>query len=405
MSRANLGVQQAIASPDLVLVQVVAAIDDTNKITNLMSERLTEWYALHFPEFKHSDPLKYAQVVMVFDRSHPDLDALTAVVGEELAQTLAGKANRSMGVVLSEDDVKAVRAEAQALLQLYAYRDYLTSYADTLASRIAPNISHIAGPSLAAKLIAQSGSLAKMASFPASTIQVLGAEKALFKHLRSGSPPPKHGLIFQHAAISTAPKWVRGKISRCLAAKLCIASKADALSHHFIADKLKEQFEARAAMLRQRPQSAKKPQTQVQTVFGGKTKNFGSSPKPSFGGDRPRPPFGGDRPRPAFGQDRPRPSFNGPRPSGDRPRPSFGGDRPRPPHAGGDRPRPPYSGGDRPRPSFGGDRPRPPFAGGDRPRPPYGGEGKPRAPNRGGSDNQPSNKPFGKPKFGNKKRY
>ena len=364
MSRANLGVQQAIASPDLVLVQVVAAIDDTNKITNLMSERLTEWYALHFPEFKHSDPIKHAQVVMVFDRSHPDLEALTGVVGEELAQTLAGKANRSMGVVLSEDDVKAVRAQAQALLQLYAYRDYLTSYSDTLASRIAPNISHIAGPSLAAKLIAQSGSLAKMASFPASTIQVLGAEKALFKHLRSGSPPPKHGLIFQHAAISTAPKWVRGKISRCLAAKLCIASKADALSHHFIADKLKEQFEARAASLRQRPQPAKKPQTQIQTVFGGKTKSFGSGPRPSFGRDSERRPFGGDRPRPPFGGDRPRPSFGGQRPSGDRP-------------------------------SFGGDRPRPPF----------GVEGKPRPPNLGGSDNQPPRKPFGKPKFGNMKRY
>jgi len=367
MSRANLGVQQAIASPDLVLVQVVAAIDDTNKITNLMSERLTEWYALHFPEFKHADPVKHAQVVMVFDRSHPDLETLAQVVGQELAQTLAGKANRSMGVVLSEDDVKAVRAQATALLQLYAYRDYLTSYADALAGRIAPNISHIAGPSLAAKLIAQSGSLAKMASFPASTIQVLGAEKALFKHLRSGSPPPKHGLIFQHAAISTAPKWVRGKIARCLAAKLCIASKADAISHHFIADKLKEQFEARASMLRQKPQSAKKPVTQVQKVFGG---------RPMGGqGDRPRQQFGGDRPRPFGGQ-------------GNRPRQQFGGDRPRS-SFGGDRPRFGDQGGDRPRHSFGGDRPRPP--------------------NRGGSDNQPrggnEHRPFGKPKYGDRKRY
>jgi len=95
-------------------------------------------------------------------------------------------------------------------------------------------------------LIAQAGGLSKLASFPSSTVQVIGAEKALFKHLRSGSPPPKHGLIFQHVLISTSPKHARGKIARALAAKIAIAAKADAYSHNFIAEKLKEQFEARA---------------------------------------------------------------------------------------------------------------------------------------------------------------
>ncbi len=316
MSRAKRDVTQAIASPDLVLVQVVAAIDDTNKISNLMSERLVEWYGLHFPEFKHADPIKYAQVVLAFERTHPDQAALAALVGEDAAQSLSGKANRSMGVALSDDDLRAVRAQAGALLQLYGYRDYLNSYTDSLAARLCPNLSHIAGPSLAAKLIAQAGSLSKLASFPASTIQVLGAEKALFKHLKFGSPPPKHGLIFQHSAISTAPKWVRGKIARALAAKLCIAAKADAISHHFIAEKLKEQFEARANSLRGKPQPAKRP-AQIQQTFGGK-------PRSSFGGQRP--PFGGSREggeRRSFGG---KPGFGGGR-EGERPR-SFGGNRP-----------------------------------------------------------------------------
>jgi nucleolar protein 56 len=92
--------------------------------------------------------------------------------------------------------------------------------------------------------VAQAGGLHRLSFFPASTIQVLGAEKALFKHLRSGSKPPKHGLIFQHSSIGMSPKKVRGKIARALAAKLTIASKADAISHNFIAEKLKASFEA-----------------------------------------------------------------------------------------------------------------------------------------------------------------
>jgi nucleolar protein 56 len=127
-------------------------------------------------------------------------------------------------------------------------------------------MSHIAGPELAAKLVAQSGGLQRMAMFPASTIQVLGAEKALFKHLKSGSRPPKHGLIFQHASIGMAPKKVRGKISRCLAAKLTIAAKADAFSHNFIAEKLKAQFEAQVKriMAKQGASEAGKPERNFQ---------------------------------------------------------------------------------------------------------------------------------------------
>ncbi len=321
MFRAKAGVQQAMASPDLVLVQVVAAIDDMDKVANLVSERLTEWYGYHYPEFKQADPAKFAKVVLALDKDNPDPAALAPIIGEQSAQLTCDRAKKSVGVYLSPPDLQAVREQAQTLLTLLNHREELVRYSDELATRLAPNLSHIAGASLAAKLIAQAGSLNKLASFPASTVQVIGAEKALFKHLRSGSPPPKHGLIFQHPAISTAPRWTRGKLSRALAAKLTIASKADAYTHHFIAEKLKEQFEARVKALQGKPEPARKPGAPSSAA----PKRFDDRPRGGFGG---RPSSGDDRPRGNFGS---RPPFRGNRPQGGDSR-NF---QSRPPRSGG----------------------------------------------------------------------
>ena len=385
--RAKAGVQEAMASPDLVLVQVVAAIDDMDKISNLVSERLTEWYGYHFPEFKQADAAKFAGVVLALDRANPDVAALVPVLGEQTANNVCDKAKKSVGVYLSEKDLHAVRAQAQALINLLNYREELVAYSDELATRLAPNISHIAGPSLAAKLIAQAGSLNKLASFPSSTVQVIGAEKALFKHLRSGSPPPKHGLIFQHPAISTAPRWTRGKLARALAAKITIASKADAYTHHFIAEKLKDQFEARVKALNGKPEPVKKPgyKPPVYPIrYGGRPQSSGGFNRPRPGGfnrprnDGPRGPsrFNDDRPR----HDEPRHdgprndrpggfSPQGPRPGGDRPGGfSPGGPRPGNDRPGGNGPGPNREGGHRPGPREGGHRPGNDREGGHRPQ-------------------------------------
>ena len=93
---------------------------------------------------------------------------------------------------------------------------------------LAPNISSIAGENIGARLIAKAGSLEKLARIPSSTIQILGAEKALFRALKTGSKPPKHGILFQHDDIHTAPKWQRGKIARSIASKIAIAARVDA---------------------------------------------------------------------------------------------------------------------------------------------------------------------------------
>lgn len=243
--KARKRVQTAISSRDNLLIQSVGAIDELNKSSNLLFERLTEWYGMHFPELRTPDNAKYVEAVLVLDRHNPDAATLERIFGPQ-GPSVAGRARSSLGSQLSPDDISQVRSLALQVKALWKLRDEIEAYQAKIAQEVCPNMSHIAGPLLAAKLVAQAGGLQRIATFPSSTIQVLGAEKALFKHLRSGSKPPKHGLIFQHPLIGKAPKKARGKLSRALAAKLTIASKADAISHNFIAEKLKDSFEAQA---------------------------------------------------------------------------------------------------------------------------------------------------------------
>jgi len=269
MKKAREGVQEELASPDHILVQVVSSIDELNKVANLGYERLSEWYGLHFPEFKHRDPKKYAQIVLAMDRSKPDMQMLSELLGENSSAVLQ-KANNSMGVHFSPDDIEAVQNEARLVIAMLDERDSQEKYLENFAKRLAPNLCELCGSQVAAKLIAKAGSLKKLSIMPASTVQVIGAEKALFKHLKTGTSPPKHGIIFQHPLISTTPKGARGKIARALAAKIAIASKADAYSHNSIAAKLKEQFEARAhAILRKEKESPKK---ESKPIFAGSEK-------------------------------------------------------------------------------------------------------------------------------------
>jgi nucleolar protein 56 len=226
-------------------VQTVGSIDDLNKTANLLFERLSEWYGIYFPELRLSDQKKYLKAILSIDRKNASADALREALGES-AEIISQKAKTSMGADLTPADIEEIRSMAKMILSLYELRDGIEAYQEKLAAEICPNISHIAGAALAAKLVAEAGGLQRLAQLPASTVQVIGAEKALFKHLRTGSKPPKHGVIFQHALISMSPKNVRGKIARALATKIAIGAKADAYTKHFIAEKLKAQFDARA---------------------------------------------------------------------------------------------------------------------------------------------------------------
>ena len=150
-----------------------------------------------------------------------------------------------MGADLAETDLTQIQSLCKNILSLYQLRENMENYLDTAMEEVAPNVKAMVGSLLGARLIAISGGLTNLARRPASTIQVLGAEKALFRSLKTGSRPPKHGIIFQHTYLHEAKKWHRGKIARALAGKLAIAARSDAFGGRYIADELKANLEKR----------------------------------------------------------------------------------------------------------------------------------------------------------------
>jgi nucleolar protein 56 len=159
-------------------------------------------------------------------------------------------ARNSVGGEMDEKDLKQIKELAYIILQLIALRGRLIDYLEDCIRKEAPNLTGLVGPIIGAKLIAKAGGLEKLAKMPASTIQVLGAEKALFRAIRSGGKPPKHGIIFQHTLIHQAPRKMRGKIARALAAKLAIAARIDYYTKEDISEKLSEELAERIKEIR-----------------------------------------------------------------------------------------------------------------------------------------------------------
>ncbi|MEM4389490.1 MAG: hypothetical protein QXG98_02410 [Candidatus Micrarchaeia archaeon] len=248
--KARLGVREAFIQRDRILIHTISAIDELAKTNNLLYERLAEWFKIYFPEMRADEPEKYCALVEIVDKERFDVGRVAQIVGEAKARELEAKARMSLGIDLQNKDLEEIRLFASRLRAHYELRRQLEGYLESLAREVCPNLTHLLGAPLAAKLIAQAGGLSRLATLPASTVQILGAEKALFKHLRAKTKPPKHGLLFQHPLISTAPKKQRGKIARALAAKVAIAAKADAFTKHFIAEKLKVEFESRVKAIR-----------------------------------------------------------------------------------------------------------------------------------------------------------
>jgi len=242
-------VKKAAEKRDLFIAQAINAIDDINKTINLFASRLREWYGLHFPELNnivedHKDYIKIISEIGL--RSSMNMEALKNIgFGDDEARKIVSAAKRSMGAEFTEFDLDAIRSLSDTTLALYGVRRKLEKYIDEAMKEVAPNIRGLVGPLLGARLISLAGGLNKLATLPASTIQVLGAEKALFRALRTGGKPPKHGVIFQHPAIHKSPRWQRGKIARALAAKLAIAARIDAFTGEYKADILKEELEKR----------------------------------------------------------------------------------------------------------------------------------------------------------------
>lgn len=245
LEEARRKLKAAMLKRDAILLHTVGTINELNRASNLLSGRLQEWYGMYFPELKLADAEKYARFVAMFDRKNLEKNTLSDLVGAEKASEIIRLASSSIGIEPSPAELESVRKLAGEIVALHAVRDSIEELQAGIAKEVAPNLCHLVEPALAAKLIAQAGSIERLASLPASTVQVLGAEKALFKHLRKGTRPPKYGIIFQHPLISNAPPGHAGKLARALATKLVIAAKADAFTKNFIAPRLKENFDKR----------------------------------------------------------------------------------------------------------------------------------------------------------------
>jgi nucleolar protein 56 len=243
---AKKAVQRAQSERSVIVTQAAQLLNELDKTLNVLSNKLREWYGVHFPELsRHVDNHRtYAQVVnTIGDRINIDAGQLKELGLGRQAKAIITSAQDSMGAPMAPDDIGEITRLASRLLSLYEYRPEVESYLASTAMEVAPNLSEVAGPVLAAKLIEKAGSLKKLAMMPSGTIQLLGAEKALFRSKKTGSKPPKHGLIFQHPYVHSKPRKLRGRSARTLASKLALAARADVFSGNPIGVELRRQLD------------------------------------------------------------------------------------------------------------------------------------------------------------------
>ncbi len=223
-------VTEVSQSPDLHIIQAINTLDETDKIINSISSRLREWYGLHFPELDNLiDSINgYSQIVLSGTRENISKeDFEKAGFSKDKVEMLSLIKEKSRGGNISDKNFVIVQSLAKQILELFELRKNIEEHVDEQMKEEAPNISAILGTAVGARILAHAGSLNRLGRMPASTIQILGAEKALFRSLKTGANPPKHGILFQHAAVHAAPRWQRGKIARAVAAKAAIAARVD----------------------------------------------------------------------------------------------------------------------------------------------------------------------------------
>ncbi len=219
------------------LRQAVAAVDDLQEQENMLVERIREWYGLHFPE-----------LAKMVDES----DYLDLVAKHGRRERLPLDARESVGAELGEPEEREIQGMARLAQSLAAQRSDLEAYVERTIRGIAPNVSDLAGPMVAARLVTLAGSVEDLARYPAGTVQLLGAERALFRHLKTGARPPKHGVLFQHPLIHRAPPWQRGALARAFAGRIVMAARADAYTHRAIAKDLLAGLDRAVAEIRRR---------------------------------------------------------------------------------------------------------------------------------------------------------
>ncbi|XP_066041265.1 nucleolar protein 56 [Chamaea fasciata] len=242
---------------DNMIIQSISLLDQLDKDINTFSMRVREWYGYHFPELIKIVPENstYCRVAKFIgnrrELSEESLEGLEEIVMDSAkAQAILEASRSSMGMDISPLDLINIESFSRRVISLSDYRKGLQEYLRSKMSQVAPSLSALIGEVVGARLISHAGSLTNLAKYPASTVQILGAEKALFRALKTRGNTPKYGLIFHSTFIGRAAAKNKGRISRYLANKCTIASRIDCFSEvptSVFGDKLREQVEERLA--------------------------------------------------------------------------------------------------------------------------------------------------------------
>ncbi|KAG6840633.1 Nucleolar protein 58 [Blastosporella zonata] len=223
---------------DTMVVQAIALLDDLDKEINTYAMRVKEWYGWHFPEMAKiiSDNVAYAKVIRLMGvRTNAASTSFAAILPEDLEAVLKAAAEISMGTEISDSDIAHIHSLCDQVIAITAYRAQLAEYLRNRMNAIAPNLTALVGELVGARLISHAGSLLSLAKHPASTVQILGAEKALFRALKTKHDTPKYGLIYhlifsQASLIGQAPPKLKGKMARMVATKAALSIRVDALT-------------------------------------------------------------------------------------------------------------------------------------------------------------------------------
>lgn len=241
---------------DTMIIQAVGLLDDLDKELNNFAMRLREWYGWHFPEMGKivTENLAYAKVVrlMGLKTKAKETDFSEVGVPEEIASEVKSAAETSMGTEITDEDLGNIKTLSERVIELTEYRASLSEYLKLRMTAIAPNLTYMVGELVGARLISQAGSLMSLAKHPSSTVQILGAEKALFRALKTKKQTPKYGLIYHASLVGQSAPALKGKISRVLAAKLSLCCRVDALGDQVeptLGEEFKEYVEKRLASL------------------------------------------------------------------------------------------------------------------------------------------------------------
>lgn len=256
-------ISTSLSSKDSHVIRAVQTSKNLEAIYNLLFEQTLEWYALHFPEMRQliRDPQNVLGIIV---RAGPRSKISREITGQFYTDDysisrLTDAAEKSAGGELDENALRAIQGVAQTALDIKKEQIRLNDFVVRQMKELAPNFSELATPTIAAQLLAKAGSLKHLSELPGSTIQVMGAEEALFSHLKTKTRPPKHGYLFNHPLVKPLPKHARGRMARTLAGKLAICIRVDVFGKSRVVDQYRPALEALSKRLAKSSPRARKP--------------------------------------------------------------------------------------------------------------------------------------------------